>query len=312
MYYLLFKSARDALRGADGQTRAAAMRQIAGIYGSAALFAGARGLPMFGMVAMMYNLFKDDDDEDFETSTRKYLKEGLYSGAINAATGLDISSRIGLSDLIFRDQKYSESTSAVASLMEVMGGPVFGVASRMERGLKLISEGNTERGIEAMLPSAIASMFKANRYANEGTTTLRGDPITGDVGAWNVFAQSFGFAPAEYTRQLEENSALKGKDKAADEKKTKLLKQFYVATRFGDTQKSQEVLQDLMALQKKHPTLGIDADTILTSMKQHAKTSATMYHGITLSKGMRSELLQDAREFDEGYGDVINNPFDED
>ena len=312
MYYLLFKSARDALRGADGQTRAAAMRQIAGIYGSAALFAGARGLPMFGMVAMMYNLFKDDDDEDFETSTRKFLKEGLYSGAINAATGLDISSRIGLSDLIFRDQKYSESTSAVASLMEVMGGPVFGVASRMERGLKLISEGNTERGIEAMLPSAIASMFKANRYANEGTTTLRGDPITGDVGAWNVFAQSFGFAPAEYTRQLEENSALKGKDKAADEKKTKLLKQFYVATRFGDTQKSQEVLQDLMALQKKHPTLGIDADTILTSMKQHAKTSATMYHGITLSKGMRSELLQDAREFDEGYGDVINNPFDED
>jgi hypothetical protein len=196
--------------------------------------------------------------------------------------------------------------------MEVMGGPVFGVASRMERGLKLISEGHTERGIEAMLPSAIANILRARRYATEGTTTLRGDPITGDVGAWNVFAQSFGFAPAEYTRQLEENSALKGKDKAADEKKTKLLKQFYVATRFGDTQKSQEVLQDLMALQKKHPTLGIDADTILTSMKQHAKTSATMYHGITLSKGMRSELLQDAREFDEGYGDVINNPFDED
>jgi len=311
MYYLLFKSARDALRGADGQTRAAAMRQIAGIYGSAALFAGARGLPMFGMVAMMYNLFKDDDDEDFETSTRKFLKEGLYSGAINAATGLDISSRIGLSDLIFRDQKYSESTSAVASLMEVVGGPVFGVASRMERGLKLISEGNTERGIEAMLPSAIASMFKANRYANEGTTTLRGDPITGDVGAWNVFAQSFGFAPAEYTRQLEINSVEKGVDKDAGEKKTKLLRQFYVATRFGDTPKAQDAMQELMALQKKHPGLKISADTIINSMKQHATTSATMYHGIALSKGMRNELLQNAREFDEGYGD-IENPFNED
>jgi len=315
MYYLLFKTARDALRGADGQTRAAAMRQIAGIYGSAALFAGARGLPMFGMVAMLYNMFKDDDEDDFDTATRKFLGEGVYSGAINATTGLDIASRIGLSDLIFRDQKYSESTSVVASLAETMGGPVFGVASRMERGLKLISEGHTERGIEAMLPSAIANILKAHRYATEGTTTLRGDPITGDVGAWNVFAQAFGFAPAEYTRQLEINATEKGLDKSVNEKKTKLLRQFYVATRFGDTSKAQEALQDLMKLQKKHPGLGIDADTIITSMRQHAKTSATMYHGITLSKGMRSELLQNAREFDEGYGDIyedVINPFDED
>jgi len=267
------------------------------------------------MVAMLYNMFKDDDEDDFDTATRKFLGEGVYSGAINATTGLDIASRIGLSDLIFRDQKYSESTSVVASLAETMGGPVFGVASRMERGLKLISEGHTERGIEAMLPSAIANILKAHRYATEGTTTLRGDPITGDVGAWNVFAQAFGFAPAEYTRQLEINATEKGLDKSVNEKKTKLLRQFYVATRFGDTSKAQEALQDLMKLQKKHPGLGIDADTIITSMRQHAKTSATMYHGITLSKGMRSELLQNAREFDEGYGDIyedVINPFDED
>jgi hypothetical protein len=197
--------------------------------------------------------------------------------------------------------------------MEVMGGPVFGVASRMERGLKLIGEGHTERGIEAMLPSAIANILKARRYATEGTTTLRGDPITGDVNSWNVFAQSFGFAPAEYTRQLEINSVEKGIDKAAGEKKTKLLRQFYVATRFGDTPKAQEAMQELLALQKKHPGLGITADTVITSMKKHMLTSATMYHGIVLSKGMRNELLQNAREFDEGYGNVedIKNPFDE-
>jgi hypothetical protein len=311
MYYLLFKTARDALRGADGQTRAAAMRQIAGIYGSAALFAGARGLPMFGMVAMLYNMFRDDDEDTFENATRKFLGEGLYSGAINATTGVDVASRIGLSDLIFRDQKYSESTSVIASLAETMGGPVFGVASRVERGLKLIGEGHTERGIEAILPSAMANLLRARRYAVEGATTLRGDPITGDISTWNVFAQTFGFAPAEYTRQLEINAVVKGIDKATNEKKTKLLRQFYIATRFGDTPTAQEALQELIKLQQKHPGLGIDADTIVTSMKQHAKTSATMYHGITLSKGMRGELLENAREFDEGYGD-IENPFDED
>jgi hypothetical protein len=191
---------------------------------------------------------------------------------------------------------------------------VFGVSSRVERGLKLIGEGHTERGIEAMLPSAIANLLRARRYATEGTTTLRGDPITGDVGAWNVFAQTFGFAPAEYTRQLEINSIEKGIDKSTNEKKTKLLKQFYVATRFGDSPKAQESLQELIKLQQKHPGLGISAETVINSMKQHAKTSATMYHGIALSKGMRGELLQNAREFDEGYGDIdsINNPFEED
>jgi len=315
MYYLLFKTARDALKGADKQTRTAAMRQIAGIYGSAALFAGARGLPMFGMVSMLYNMFKDDDEDDFAVATRKFLGEGVYSGAINATTGLDVASRIGLSDLIFRDQSYSESTSVIAALAETMGGPVFGVASRVERGLKLISEGNTDRGIESILPSAIANMFRANRYASEGVTTLRGDPITGDVNSWNVFAQAFGFAPAEYTRQLAINATVKGIDKKTNEKKTKLLKQFYTATRFGDTPTAQEAIQELLKLQKKHPGLGISADTIINSMRQHAKTSATMYHGITLSKGMRGELLQNAREFDEGYGDTYDdviNPFAED
>ena len=309
MYYLLFKTAREALQNTDGKTRAAALRQIAGIYGSAALFAGARGLPMFGMVALIYNLFKGDDEDDFQTATRKFLGEGLYSGAINATTGLDIASRIGLSDLIFRDQKFAESTSVVASLAETLGGPVFGVASRIERGLRLISEGHIERGIEAILPSAAANILRAYRYSTEGTTTLRGDPITGDVSSWNVFAQAFGFAPAEYTRQLEINAIEKGIDKRVNEEKTNLLRQFYVANRMGDHDTAQEALQDLIKLQKKHPGLGITAQTIIRSMKQHARTSATMYHGITLSKGMRAELLEDAREFDEGYDLYRDNDY---
>ena len=309
MYYLLFKTAREALQNTDGKTRAAAMRQIAGIYGSAALFAGARGLPMFGMVALIYNLFKGDDEDDFQTATRKFMGEGLYSGALNATTGLDIASRIGLSDLIFRDQKFAESTSVIASLAETMGGPVFGVASRVERGLRLISEGHTERGIEAILPSAMANLLRANRYSTEGTTTLRGDPITGDIGAWNVFAQTFGFAPAEYTRQLEINAIVKGIDKRVNEEKTNLLRQFYVANRMGDHDSAQEALQELIKLQKKHPGLGITAQTIINSMKQHNRTTATMYHGITLSKGMRAELLDNAREFDEGYDAYRDNDY---
>ena len=75
--------------------------------------------------------------------------------------------------------------------------------------------------------------MKAIRYANEGTSTLRGDPITGEVSTSNAWAQAFGFAPAEYTRQLEINSRLKEADKKATQDKSKYLKQFYIATLYS-------------------------------------------------------------------------------
>jgi hypothetical protein len=298
MYYLMYKTARVDLRSADPETRRIAMRQIAGVYGSSALMAGAQGLPMFGIAAMIYNAFKSDDEDDFDTATRKYFGETLYSGALNELTGVTIASRIGLSDLLIRDTQKKESQTILLSALEMMGGPVYGVGTRIERGIKLINEGETMRGVESILPSAFGNVMKAIRYANEGTSTLRGDPITGEVGVSNVFAQLFGFAPAEYTRQLEINSRLKEADKKATQDKSKYLKQFYIATRMGDTDEANEAMKKLQELGKKHPGLRITGETIRDSMRQHARQSATMYHGISLSRGMRAELLADAAEYD--------------
>lgn len=298
---MLFKTARDALKNADPEVRSAAKRQIAGIYASAALMAGVQGIPMFGIAAMMYNLFlKGDDDDDFDTAARKYLGEGIYNGAINAVSGLEISGRIGLSDLLFRDNNTRASDSVLLSLMETMGGPVFGVASRMERGLKLINDGNIERGIEQMLPSAFGNMAKSIRFATEGANTLRGDPINGEVGAWNSFAQFFGFAPAEYTRQLEINSSLKNIERTALETRTKLLRQYYVAYRAGDIAEAQSVVEDIVKYNRKFPTSAITPDTIKKSMEQHNRTTRDMYHGITLNKALRPQLMQNAYEYDAG------------
>lgn len=300
MYYMLFKTARDALKSADPDVRKAAMRQIAGIYGSAALMAGVQGIPMFGIAAMIYNLIaKGEDDDDFDTAARKYLGEGVYSGAINALTGLEISGRIGLSDLLFRDSNTRPSDSVMLSLMETMGGPVVGSINRVTRGLQLIGDGNVERGIEQMLPSAFGNAMKSIRYANEGALTLRGDPILGEVGPWNAFAQFFGFAPAEYTRQLEINSDLKSYDRDTLERRTKLLRKYYIAVREGDSAEAADLVQEMLKFSRRHPSAAITGETIKSSMAQHMKTSQEMYHGITLSKSLRPELLQMAAEYDD-------------
>ena len=299
MYYMLFKTARDALKDQDPEVRKAAMKQIAGIYASAALIAGASGVPMFGVAAMVYNIFKGDDDDDMDTAARKWMGELYYSGLGNAVFGVEIANRVGLSDLLFRDTTTKPSDSVMLSLMEQAGGPVLGVASRMERGLKLINEGYTQRGIEQMLPSAMGNMLKAMRFGTEGANTLRGDPITGDLGYWNTFAQFFGFAPAEYTRQLEINSSLKNIERKTMEDRTKLLRNFYIATRNGDGQERASVMQKMLEFNKKHPTAAITPDTIDNSMAQHMKTSAEMYHGITINKSLRPELMRNIREYDD-------------
>ena len=298
MYYMLFKTTRDMLAAEDPQVRAAAKRQIAGIYASSALLAGAQGVPMFGIAAVLYNMFKDDDEDDFETAARKYLGEGMFNGALNYITGTAISNRIGLTDLLMQSTGYKDQENIVLSFLQLVGGPVYGVGERMARGAKLISEGEVQRGLEQVSPAAIGNAMKAIRFATEGANTLRGDPIVGEIGLGSAFAQFFGFAPAEYTRQLEINASLKNIERSVIENRTKLLRRYYIATRNGDSEEVADILEKMSKLSEKHPGRAITADTIRTSMAQHMKTSAEMYAGITLDKGLRAELLASAAEFD--------------
>jgi len=302
MYYLLFKTAREALKGETPEIRQAAMRQIAGIYGTSALFAGIQGVPMFGVVAMIYNAFADDDEDDLETATRKYLGELPYKGLLNYVTNVEIASRTGLSDLIIRDSGKQDSQTIALTMMEMLGGPVFGVASRVERGLDMIRDGNVQRGIENILPSSLGNILKGIRYSTEGTTTLRGDPITGEVNPWNVAAQAFGFAPADYTRQLEINNRQKGIDKSVNQEETKLKRQYYTATRMGDSQGRKEARDKLLELGAKHPSLEINADTIGDvldrSIEAQKRVTDRMRNGVAYSPKMLKEIEQNLKEYD--------------
>jgi hypothetical protein len=114
----------------------------------------------------------------------------------------------------------------------------------------------------------------------------------------NAFAQFFGFAPAEYTRQLEINASAKNIEKRAQKERTKLLRDYYVAARVGDSEGMSDAIDDMLKFSSRHPGFGITAETIKNSMAQHMKTSQEMYHGVTLNKKLRSELLEHASEFD--------------
>jgi hypothetical protein len=303
-YYMLFHAAKQALKGESPEVRKAAWQQLGGIVGMTALMAGAQGIPMFGALSMVYAMFNDDDDDDLDTATRRYLGEFLYKGPIEYFTNLSIASRIGLSDMIVRDTKGGASASTFSEqVAQALGGPILGVADRIKRGYSKIAEGHFERGMEDILPSSLANVLKAGRYATEGTTTLRGDPITGDVNAWNVAAQAFGFAPADYTRQLEENSRLAGISKSVTTEVTQLKRRYYTASRVGDAESKEADKQRLLEIGAKHPGLGINAGTINDVLEKsrvaQERTTKKMFHGITLNDKLRKELIADDAEMND-------------
>lgn len=301
MYYMMFKTARQMMQNEDPQVKYIAFKQLAGIAGAAGLMSGVRGLPMFGTIAMLYNLFlAGDDEDDFETLVRKYFGETAYGGLIDAFTGLAVGSRMGLSDLLFRDMSTKEHNSIYHQLAEMMGGPVVGVGMRMERGVKLINEGHYQRGFEQLMPSAFSNFSKVERFATEGALTLRGDPVTSEFSTTQLVGQALGFAPASYIYELEKNTAGKRIERATLEERTKLLRNYYIAKRNGDEAGAAEVKAKMEDFNKRHPDpkIRISAETVRNSMAQHIQTSKEMVSGVLFSKSMRAELLRNRAEFD--------------
>jgi hypothetical protein len=192
------------------------------------------------------------------------------------------------------DSQWSEDP--INAAVESLAGPAVGVASRVFDGAKKMADGEVQRGIEQMVPSFMSNPMKAYRYSTEGFKTLRGDEVVSEANGYESALQAIGFAPQRYIEQIQQNTALKTKEKYVGKEKEKLLNKYYLAYREGDMKEAEEVFEKIVKLADKHPG-EITAETIAKSLKTHAKTSAEMYHGITLSKAMRAELMEDAAEY---------------
>ena len=305
MYYMLFDTMKRSLptRGATGEQLdaiKAARRQLLGVYGMSALFAGAKGLPLYWVAELAYNMFQDDDDDDFDTVMREYLGDFFFKGPVNYFTNLSVADRVGWTDLLWREQKGSKADASVLSqFMESLLGAPYSIVDSAIRGVNLIAEGQMERGIEAVLPVSMRNILKGGRYAIEGANTLRGDAV-GDVNGYNAAMQVLGFAPADLMKQYEENAYMTEKGKAIKSIEKNALKKYYAAMREGDVDGMMDAREKLFELGAKYPDLKISEKTINQSVKARERISAEMYQGVSLDRKLAPYLKQAAAE---AYGD---------
>ena len=298
MYYHLGRLAQDSVIGSDADKKIA-LKQLTGTFAGAGLVAGAQGLPLFGALAMVYDiLFQDEEEDDFDTMIRKIIGEGFYGGLGNYIFGVDVASRMGLSDLIFRDRLIQKDQGTISLLIETLGGPVVGVYNNVERGVRQIADGEVARGIETASPAAIRNVIKSIRFANEGAKTLRGDTIIEDFGPGEVFGQFMGFAPARYTQQLQINASNVRKSRAAGEMRSRLTKKYYMAMREGDVAAMKKLNKKMAEYNKQFPQYPITNKSLRRSIEGHVRTTKRMEHGVVVNPRLRKALQRDAAEYD--------------
>ena len=272
------------------------------------VMAGAGGMPMMGALGMIYNMFADDDEDDFEAALRKFTGEGIYGGLANQLLSVDVANRISLNSLLYRPPLIDKDQSPLWTFAEQIGGPVLGISLSAIRGGGEVWQGLADgdmkavkRGAETVVPAAIRNVSKGVRFYTEGATTRRNDPITEDINAYNSIMQGLGFAPQAYIQQLEYNKNARRRQEAVSSERSKLLRRHNMAKKVSDGDEVRKVLQLIQEYNAGLPEGAqqsrITSDTIKRSLRQFGKTTEKMRGGMTYTDFMEKIL----EEYDRGF-----------
>ena len=305
-YHMMATMTNEAFQsGGDAQTkenRRIAQHQLGRFLVSTGLFAGVAGMPLMGALGQIYDLFTDDDEDDFDAVLRKTIGEGLYGGVINTVLGVEVSSRISMNSLLYRPPIIEKDQSQFFTLLEQLGGPVIGIALSVERGLGLINEGDILKGVEAVAPAAVRNVLKGGQQLSSGeVATRRGNAVVEDIGLGQILAQFGGFANADVIRQYDINKNERRKDTHLKTTRTQLLRAANIAAAERDTDGYKDAMKRIREYNKDLPRasrskLIILPDTIKKSRTAFNTRTSNMIGGIEYTPQMRQSL----KEYDQG------------
>jgi N12 class adenine-specific DNA methylase len=294
MTYRLIRDFQQSFWG-DGADKKIAQRQLAGMLGMTLFFAGAAGLPLYSVIAGIFNTMLDDEDDpfDFDDAVREVLAEAIgdtaasviMSGAPGTALDVDLTNRVGMNNLWFRDPEADvEGEAAVQYYAEQVLGPMYGILAGWGKAASLAREGHTGRAWEAAVPKFARDWFKSVRFADEGILTKRGDPIIDEVSPWQIALTANGFTSLEVSDQYRVNNALSGAQRRLRDRRQLLLNRYALARRLSDQMAVNEVLAEIERFNDAQPTLKISAADRVKSLKQRKRLSDRAVNGVVLDK----------------------------
>ena len=309
--YLGFNPSRKNLSPEDKAVAKEARRRMYGVLGITALFAGAKGMPIFGataaMVESMSALSDDDEDKivDFEYWLDGYLRDtfggtaaaAIMRGAIPQLTGASLSERASLDimDLWLRDANYQKTAEdtikeQILSLM----GPTVSIGLTAAKGWDAMQNGQFERGLESMMPAVARNIAVTKRFFEEGeATTRRGVVISEDITAGEMVSQALGFTPERIMAKQKRIIKRKQEETKINDEKEQLLTSLYFGWLFNNEDQYDESLDKLIKLKEKYPEITLDGDTIIKSIRSRFENKMLQeaFGGVDRKFGPRMDEL---------------------
>ena len=302
MVYTLARQTYQSIKGETEAERKEARKSLAAILAMHATFAGTLGLPMVGMLLSVASWMGGDDDDpwDAEVALRNYLAEAfgptistlLMKGAPRAFTPFDMSGRVGINNMLLPDvQEGLEGKRWAESAMAGALGPVAGIGTNLVKGGQDITEGQTLRGIETMLPVFLKNFAKTYRYADEGVQDKTGVSIMDEVSSMDLLVQGMGFSPSDVRTANEGKTAIYQLNRKLNERRSRLMTLWSRAKMMDDQQEMDEIWEEIQGFNDKNPSRRITRINLNQSYRNRQRRIDRAEDGIYLSRNR-----QDARE----------------
>ncbi len=313
MQYRLIRDFKDGYWKNENipiENRKEARKRFNGIITMTSMFAGMSGWPLMSAVHSMLDMFLGDDDEPYDSRTEfrallyeqfgEKIGEAIYKGPWDAFTGLSLSSRASLNNLWIRE--IPESLEGRDLLLHLAGeglGPVFGIGLNYFQGFGDIADDHGWRGMEKLVPKAVADVMKTMRYMTQGAQSRQGDMILPPESFGNVaiLGQFMGFSPAELIKQYEVNRALKDMSMKLKRRRDQLVNRLFNGYKLGDRKVVRQTLRDISSWNKANPTYPITPSTMQQSARSRAAYDMRTVGGIALDK--RLMYLRETMRFTE-------------
>ena len=304
MSYFLARNFHQTFKGASKEERREAATKLFGVVGMTGAFAGTMGLPLVGMTMTLAGLLEGllgDDDEpwDVEAAYRMWLDEqfgaagDVLAKGVGNLTGADIASRTSLGELWFRRPSRDLEGQAMAQhyIGEILG-PVVGIGVDMTVATQLMAEGKLFRGFEKAMPKFARDFMKTYRFADEGATSLRGDPVVEQFSAGELAMQASGLAPAVLNEQYDRTGAMKRIEQRIMKRRQSLMTLYVEAANAGDEETMRETIAKIARYNKAQPSWPITSDSLRQSIRSRANYSERMIGGVGINPKLRDQVVQ--------------------
>lgn len=302
MAHLLYSNIKDAVVGGSPGGRAEAAKIAAGMMLGTSIFGGVikgAALEPIRLAVYAYNKMFGDDDEyhDMDNSIRHFLSDhfgqtggdAIANGAPHLL-GIDLSSRLGLSDLVFHDPP-DLLASDKAKVMEFLGtqlGPIPQFFANAKDGfMRNMEKGDVYQALSSLIPvKAFHELEKSIQLYTGGKTNQAGGILLKpeEVSPWAAIVQGVGLKPTAIAKiQERQNTAFSYGDWARSSK-TSLVNQYWNAK---DPASKEAALQAVRDFNEKNPGQAVRRSDLLRIPR-----SALKGEQVARGEPMRDPTLQ--------------------